>query len=419
VHVEGGPRRVNHAAVTMGDKVFSFGGFCTGDNYREKRPIDVFVLNTITYRWTQINDQEYCQESSTPPRPSPQSKLRSHYSEQDPIDEGEDWPFQRYGHTVVAYGEDIYLFGGRNDRTPCNRLYKFDTNTFKWSRPKVTGYIPGERDGHSACVIGKYMFVFGGYEDAFERFPQDLFRLDLETMNWTLLACNGDPPIHRDFHSATPVGINMYIFGGRSTTMTHPRQDFYSNKVCYLDTSTNTWHLPHIPTPAPSGRRSHSALSIDNRILIFGGYNGRRGLHMNDLWSLDTNSMTWSQLNPRGTPPSPRRRQAMCLVRSKMFLFGGTSPHDGPPLYFTPDQLALLPPHQEDEHSEHSSLMDHNDLHILDLNPSLKTLCILEIVRNKINTEGLPATILEEMKNMLTSDIISKPLRTIDTLTSG
>ena len=23
----------------------------------------------------------------------------------------------------------------------------------------------------------------------------------------------------------------MYIFGGRSTTMTHPRQDFYSNKV--------------------------------------------------------------------------------------------------------------------------------------------------------------------------------------------
>ena len=27
---------------------------------------------------------------------------------------------------------------------------------------------------------------------------------------------------------------------------------------------------------------------------------------MNDLWSLDTDSMTWSQLQPRGTPPSPR-----------------------------------------------------------------------------------------------------------------
>jgi N-acetylneuraminic acid mutarotase len=393
VHVEGGPRRVNHASVSIGDKIFSFGGFCTGDNYKEKKPIDVFVLNTFTYRWTHLKNQNS--------------------SDKDV------WPFQRYGHTVASYEEDIYLFGGRNDRTPCNCLYKFSTNTLKWSKPKVTGDVPGKRDGHSACVIGKYMFVFGGYEDAVERFAQEVFRLDLETMHWELMECNGQPPIHRDFHSATPVGKNMYIFGGRSTLSAHGfdmGQDVYSHKVCYLDTVTFTWHMPRIQTPAPAGRRSHSALSINNNILIFGGYNGRSEKHMNDLWSLDTESMSWTHLEPRGTPPTPRRRHAMCLVKNRIFVFGGTSPHEGPPLYFTEDQLALLPPQQEEEHS---GLMDHNDLHVLDINPSLRTLCILQIVNNRISTQDLPATILAEMNNMLSCDVISKPLRTVDSLTSG
>lgn len=46
VHLEGGPRRVNHAAVSIGDYIFSFGGYCTGENFEVVRPIDVHVLNT-------------------------------------------------------------------------------------------------------------------------------------------------------------------------------------------------------------------------------------------------------------------------------------------------------------------------------------------------------------------------------------
>ena len=37
---------MNHAAVSVNDKIFSFGGYCTGDNYKDIRPIDIFVLNT-------------------------------------------------------------------------------------------------------------------------------------------------------------------------------------------------------------------------------------------------------------------------------------------------------------------------------------------------------------------------------------
>lgn len=44
-HLEGGPRRVNHAAVVVNDKILSFGGYCTGENYKLRRPIDVHILN--------------------------------------------------------------------------------------------------------------------------------------------------------------------------------------------------------------------------------------------------------------------------------------------------------------------------------------------------------------------------------------
>ena len=49
-HLDGGPRRVNHAAVSVGYRVFSFGGYCTGENYRDMLPCDVFVLNTHNMR---------------------------------------------------------------------------------------------------------------------------------------------------------------------------------------------------------------------------------------------------------------------------------------------------------------------------------------------------------------------------------
>jgi hypothetical protein len=51
-------------------------------------------------------------------------------------------------------------------------------------------------------------------------------------------SCSGEPPVHRDFHSATAIGTNMYIFGGRSDLTVHGGhvgnllpQDYYSNKV--------------------------------------------------------------------------------------------------------------------------------------------------------------------------------------------
>jgi len=403
LRLEGGPRRVNHAAVAVGERIFSFGGYCTGDNYRDEKPIDVFVLNTNTYRWSEI------------PKPTDPALLAA-------------WPYQRYGHTVVSRGSTCYLFGGRNDEAACNQLYTFCTKTFRWRRPRVAGEVPGERDGHSAAIIGEQMYVFGGYEETMERFGQDVYRLDLGNFTWQLMACQGEPPVHRDFHTATASGSLMVIFGGRSDFSTggqwapqppHFGPDYYSNRVSYYDTATSTWYSPNIVGPQPEGRRSHSAVSLQSgRLIIFGGYNGATKEHKDDLWQLDCETWRWTRLQPHGSGPNPRRRQALVKVGSRVFLFGGTSPYSGPQLYFTPEQLQLLPQQEEVEDST-AKLMDHNDLHVLDLSPSLKTLAIMAIMEKNLSTEGLPRTLLSEIANMTVSNQISKPLRTVESLPAG
>jgi N-acetylneuraminic acid mutarotase len=88
---------------------------------------------------------------------------------------------------VVAYGNYVYLWGGRNDENACKTLFRFDTKKHVWCRPTVTGNMPGARDGHSAIIIRNKMIIFGGYEEDIGLFSQDIYALDLNTLTWSLI----------------------------------------------------------------------------------------------------------------------------------------------------------------------------------------------------------------------------------------
>lgn len=101
----------------------------------------------------------------------------------------------------------MYIFGGRNDemvsRALCNSvvlpiksekipqvcdiLFCFDTRTCEWETPSVTGNLPGARDGHSACIVGSRMYIFGGFEEVIDQFSCDVHCLDLQTMQWSFI----------------------------------------------------------------------------------------------------------------------------------------------------------------------------------------------------------------------------------------
>lgn len=58
-HIHGGPKRVNHAASSIGDVIYSFGGYHSGGDYKQNLFIDVHVFDTEILKWsplTYIND---------------------------------------------------------------------------------------------------------------------------------------------------------------------------------------------------------------------------------------------------------------------------------------------------------------------------------------------------------------------------
>lgn len=69
----------------------------------------------------------------------------------------------------------------------CDILFSFDTKTLEWETPKVSGNLPGARDGHSACIIGARMYIFGGFEEVIDQFSCDVHCLDLLTMQWSFV----------------------------------------------------------------------------------------------------------------------------------------------------------------------------------------------------------------------------------------
>ncbi|KAG9338070.1 hypothetical protein JZ751_027146 [Albula glossodonta] len=280
VHLEGGPRRVNHAAVAVGHRVYSFGGYCSGEDYETLRQIDVHVFNAVSLCWMKL--------------PPVRTSGREHAREV---------PYMRYGHTAVLLDDTVYIWGGRNDTEgACNVLYAFDVGSHRWSTPAVSGTIPGARDGHSACVLGKTMYIFGGYEQL------------------------GTPARWRDFHSATIIGTKMFVFGGRADRFGpfHSNNEIYCNKIQVFDTQTNCWLDCPSTQLLPEGRRSHSAFAFNGELYIFGGYNARLDRHYNDLWKFNPESFSWQKVDPKGKGPCPRRRQCCCMVGDKIILFGGT-----------------------------------------------------------------------------------------------
>ncbi|XP_076464577.1 kelch domain-containing protein 3-like [Babylonia areolata] len=379
VRLEGGPRRVNHAAISAGHKIFSFGGYCSGEDYEQTRPIDVHVLNTVTLRWTSL----------PPVKPEEERYV----------------PYKRYGHTAVNYNDHAYIWGGRNDGDgACDVLFCFDTETLSWSCPEVGGYIPAARDGHTACVIDHKMYIFGGYEELTDLFSDQIFTLDFRDFSWALVRFRTGVPenICRDFHTATAVGSKMYVFGGRSDDggVNFTNSEIYDNSMLAFDTLTSSWEvIPCQPGFKPVGRRSHSTFEYNGCLYVFGGYNGLMDQHFADMYKFNLDTRKWSTVHTGGRGPCARRRQCCCMIESKVHLFGGTSPR--------PQRESSV---ESQRRVRSADLVDHSDLHVLDFTPSLKTLCQVVVIENNLDRSQLPDILRWELDLMTRNNTISRAL---------
>lgn len=120
----------------------------------------------------------------------------------------------------------------------------------------------------------------------------------------------------------------------------------YGFVVCLLIVAAMTGplspvvHGGHTPESAPPARYRHSLVTVNGRVLLFGGQSNSgcppQG-YCNDLWEFDPGSNTFRQIVPSNASPSPRSDHGAAEFNGRMYVFGGGAPWFSRDLwYFAP-----------------------------------------------------------------------------------
>ena len=101
-----------------------------------------------------------------------------------------------------------------------------NTDTFVWSRLRISGNPPDGRYGHTMNISGSEILIFGGWssnqgskateQQAYSGKDEcDYFMIwNTEMMAWKKGKYVGNPPTPRYGHTSTAIGPHLLIFGG-------------------------------------------------------------------------------------------------------------------------------------------------------------------------------------------------------------
>ncbi|KAL8936627.1 MAG: hypothetical protein Q9216_004828 [Gyalolechia sp. 2 TL-2023] len=185
--------------------------------------------------------------------------------------------------SVTYCGNDqIYAFGGFDQYTDevYNHVLKLDLKSLQWSLIDNYGDIPGVRMGHTACLWqGSKLLVYGG-ENEHREYLSDLVVFDLKTAHWTQPDVRGPIPKGRARHAAAVYDDKLYIVGGLTGNETYTLDE-----ICYLDLKTWTWSRSWSFVP----RFDHTTWIWGGRIWVFGGLDPSME-RSGEIWWLDLKS---------------------------------------------------------------------------------------------------------------------------------
>ncbi|KAI8143939.1 hypothetical protein BJV82DRAFT_609928 [Fennellomyces sp. T-0311] len=219
--------------------------------------------------------------------------------------------------TVDTTSGIAWLYGGRateakeamGERAYYNDFYSYNTLTSTWDWPAVR-YAWGQRParfGHTSNLVGNQLFILGGKTavvnasgDTWVINPADfqsVLVFDTDELKAVTMATIGDIPNGKVGFSSSlaPDGHSIVIFGGEDAATGENTQDLY-----LLDTCTLTWSRREVSGIPPSARSGHQAVSYDNYMLVLMGFKDHDDTEFaEDIGILDMSLWQWVDDLPR------------------------------------------------------------------------------------------------------------------------
>lgn len=174
----------------------------------------------------------------------------------------------RAGCAAVAVDKYIYIIGGYTGHHATDIVEVLDTDTgYLLEGPSLT--MP--RWGCTAALVGTTLYTVGGYTGAKGKNTNTVETLSVGRSflhdDWAVLPHKMS--VDRFEACSTVMGHCLVVIGGRNN------KEEYLQSVEVYDTKRGTWwRLPDLQKP----RWAASCVTLgDNRILVFGGFNGTGG----------------------------------------------------------------------------------------------------------------------------------------------
>lgn len=236
-----------------------------------------------------------------------------------------DKPAPRFNHAAAVVGNKMVVVGGESGNKLLEDVQVLNFDRFSWSTATSKLYlsptslplkIPACK-GHVLVSWGTKVLLIGGRtEPASDKVS--VWAFDSETECWTLLETKGDIPVARCGHTVVRGSSALILFGGEDARR-RKLNDLHMLKLTSL-----TWLPLRCKGQAPSPRSNHVATLYDDKLLLVFGGSSKSGT-LNDLYSLDFDTMMWSRIKIRGLHPSPRAGSCGVLCGSKWYIAGGGS----------------------------------------------------------------------------------------------
>ncbi|XP_069036579.1 kelch repeat-containing protein isoform X2 [Lepisosteus oculatus] len=233
-------------------------------------------------------------------------------------------PSGRWGHTLCPIGsQTAILIGGQGSRMQFCKdpMWKLCTEDLSWVAAETIadGPTPDCRIGHTATFDPekKRIYVFGGSKN--KKWFNDVHILDTVSWRWTMVEAQGKvPPLA--YHTCSLFRGELFVLGG-VFPRPHPEPDGCSDSLYIFNPELGIWYQPIVLGDRPAPRSGHSACVIRGKIYIFGGWD--TPICYNDTHALDLGLMEFSAVEVRGAPPSPRSWHGSAVLSGGSFLVHG------------------------------------------------------------------------------------------------
>lgn len=222
-------------------------------------------------------------------------------------------PTPRAAHSANIINRKLYIFGGWNGFSAFNDVYSLDLETDIWSEIVTKGIQPIARNNHRTSTYMNKIYVHGGHDG--ERWLEDLFILDTSKVMWARVNIFGYQPSARACHSLNRIGKKLYMFGGYDGVRSF-------NDIEVFDIEIATWtQLKEYSGKVPIARDAHTMVACKQNLLLFGGHDGTN--HLNDLHEFNTVTNTWTEIKYEDKLANGIRGHSANCIGNNLYIFGG------------------------------------------------------------------------------------------------